>query len=124
MLLAGPLALSLHHPQTTLDYPDRMSTFFLGHVQAGYQTDGVGPGGEEEHASMTSPFDQFGRSVGVRKGDPAHQSSTADGSGDDRGEHLGEASEEGIEMRGGGTHRGEKVGVRETGDDVVPDPGG
>jgi hypothetical protein len=43
---ASPLAFLLHHSQTTLDHPDGMLAFLLGHVQTRYEPHRVRPGGQ------------------------------------------------------------------------------
>ena len=122
--LAGPLALFLHHRQTTLDDSCSMITLLFGHVQTGDQPDGVGPGREEENTSMPGALDQFGRGGGVGKGNPSHESSTSDRRGNDRGEQPRQTREQRVKVRGSVTHGGQEIGRRETRDDVMSDPGG
>ena len=121
---AAPLAFLLHQPQTTLDHPDGMLAFLLGHVQTRYEPHRVRPGGQQQDPSMPGELDQFPRSLRVCKGDPSHESPSSDGRRDELWEHLGKAGEEFVKVRSRGSHVAEEIGRGETGDDVVSDPGG
>jgi hypothetical protein len=88
---ASPLAFLLHQPQTTLDHPDGMLAFLLGHVQTRYEPHRVRPGGQQQHPSMPGELDQLPRSLRVCKGDPSHESPSSDGRGDELWEHLRQA---------------------------------
>lgn len=121
---ATPLAFLLHQPQTTLDHPDGMLAFLLGHIQTRYEPHRVRTGGQQQNPSMPGELDQLARSLRVRKGDPSHEPPSSDGRGDELWEHRREAGEELVKVRRCGSHVVEEIGRGETGDDVVSDPGG